>query len=81
MLGQDIRTLKDSKGKTFGMAQFAAALKPEGQLTEVKYLVPNSGVHTTPLLKASVTTRAGDLVCGVGYYPVTTYWTLENQSG
>jgi hypothetical protein len=81
LLGQDIRMLKDSNGKTFGRAQFAAAQKPEGQLTEVSYLVPNSGAHTTPLLKASFTTRAGDLMCGVGYYPVTTYWTLENQSG
>jgi hypothetical protein len=81
LLGQDIRTLKDSSGKTFGLAQFAAAQKPEGQLTEVRYMVPNSGAHTTSLLKASFTTRAGDLVCGVGYYPVTTYWILENQSG
>ena len=80
-LGQDIRTLKDSSGKTFGVAQFAAAQKPEGQLTEVSYLVPNSGAHTTPLPKVSFTTRAGDLVCGVGYYPMTTYWTFENPSG
>jgi hypothetical protein len=80
-LGQDIRTLKDSNGKTFGLAQFAAAQKSDGQLTEVSYLVPNSGAHTTPLLKASITTRAGDLVCGVSYYPITTYWTFENQSG
>src|SRR5262244_2343708 len=69
LLGQDIRTLKDSNGKAFGLAQFAAAQKPDGQLTVVSYLVPNSGAHTTPLLKASFTTRAGDLVCGVGYYP------------
>jgi hypothetical protein len=81
LFGQDIRTLKDSGGKTFGLAQFAAAQKPEGQLTEVSYLVPNSGVHTTPLPRASFTTRAGDLVCGVGYYPTTTYWTFENHSG
>src|SRR5262245_44552454 len=53
LLGQDIRTLKDPNGKTFGLAQFAAAHKSEGQLTEVSYLVPNSGAHTTPLLKAS----------------------------
>jgi hypothetical protein len=81
LLGQDIRTLKDSNGKTFGLAQFAAAQKSEGQLTEVSYLVPNSGAHTTPLLKASITTRAGDLVCGVSYYLITTYWAFENQSG
>ena len=81
LLGQDIRTLKDSNGKTFGLAQFTAAQKPEGQLTEVKYLVPNSGAHTTPLLKASFTTRVGDLVCGISYYPITTYWIFENHSG
>jgi len=81
LLGQDIRTLKDSSGKTFGLAQFAAAQRPEGQLTEVRYLVPNSGAHTTPLPRASFTTRAGDLVCGVGYYPMTTHWTFENHSG
>jgi hypothetical protein len=77
--GQDIRALKDSNGKTFGLAQYSAAQKPEGQLTEVKYLVPNSGVHTTPLPRASFTTRAGDLVCGVGYYPTTTHWSFENH--
>jgi hypothetical protein len=81
LLGQDIRTLKDPSGETFGLAQFAAAQKPEGQLTEVSYLVPNSGAHTTPLPRASFTTRAGDLVCGVGYYPITTYWIFENHSG
>src|SRR5262249_53236926 len=81
LLGQDIRSLKDSSGKAFGLAQFAAAQKPEGQLTEVSYLVPNSGAHTTPLPRASLTTRAGDLVCGVGYYPMTADWTFENHSG
>jgi hypothetical protein len=81
LLGQDIRTLKDTDGKTFGLVQFAAVKKPEGQLTQVSYLVPNSGVHTTPLLKTSFTTRAGDLMCGITYYPGATQWTLENQSG
>jgi hypothetical protein len=79
LLGHDIRTLRDSRGKAFGLEQFAAAQKPEGQLTEVSYLVPNSGVHTTPLPKVSFTTRAGDLLCGVGYYP--TLWTYENSDG
>jgi hypothetical protein len=80
LLGQDIRTLRDARGKAFGLAQFAAAQKPEGQLTEVSYLVPNSGAHTTPLPKASFTTRVGDLLCGVGYYPIT-FWTFEDSSG
>ena len=79
-IGQDIRTLKDSNGKPFGQAQFAAAQKPEGQLTEVRYLVPNSGAHTTPVPKVSFTTKAGDVVCGVEYYPIT-LWTFENAGG
>ena len=70
-IGQDIRTVKDASGKPLGQAQFAAAQKPEGQLTEVRYLVPNSGAHTTPVPKVSFTTKAGDVVCGVEYYPVT----------
>jgi len=68
LLGQDIRTLKDSTGKAFGLEQFAAAQKPEGQFTEVSYLFPRPGANTTPVPKVSFTTRAGDLVCGVGYY-------------
>ena len=80
LLGQDIRRLTDVGGQAFGLAQFAAAQKPEGQITEVSYLVPNSGAHTTPLLKASFTTRAGDLVCGVTYYPMATFWSVENPS-
>ena len=79
-IGQDIRTLKDPSGKPFGQAQFAAAQKPEGQLTEVRYLVPNSGAHTTPVPKVSFTTKAGDVVCGVEYYPIT-LWTFENAGG
>src|SRR6516162_4027536 len=35
VLGQEMRTLKDSTGKAFGAEQFAAAQKPEGQSTEV----------------------------------------------
>ena len=68
LLGQDIRTLKDSTGKAFGLEQFAAAQKPEGQFTEVSYLFPRPGANTTPVPKVSFTTRVADLVCGVGYY-------------
>ena len=68
LLGQDIRTLKDSTGKAFGLEQFAAAQKQEGQFTEVSYLFPRPGANTTPVPKVSFTTRADDLVCGVGYY-------------
>jgi hypothetical protein len=76
-LDRDIRTLKDSNGKAFGWEQFTAAQKPEGEVTEVSYLVPNSGVHTTPLPKVSVTTRVGDLICGVSYYRSPIDWAFD----
>jgi hypothetical protein len=68
ILGTDIRTLKDSTGKAFGLEQFAAAQKPEGQFTEVSYLFPRPGTDPTPVPKVSFTTRVADLMCGVGYY-------------
>jgi hypothetical protein len=68
LLDQDQRTLKDSTGKAFGVEQFAAAQKPEGQFTEVKYMFLRPGPDTKPVPKVSLVTRAGDLVCGVGYY-------------
>src|SRR3984893_13845713 len=68
ILGTDIRTLKDSAGKAFGLEQFAAAQKPEGQFTEVSYLFPRPGTDPTPVPKVSFTTRVADLMCGVGYY-------------
>jgi hypothetical protein len=68
LIGQDARTLKDSTGKAFGVEQFAAAQKPEGQITETSYMFPRPGADTTPVPKVSFTTKAGDLVCGVGYY-------------
>src|ERR1700730_3754266 len=68
LLGQDTRTLKDSTGKAFGLEQFAAAQKPEGQITEVSYMFPRPGTDTTPVPKVSFSTKVGDLICGVGYY-------------
>ena len=68
IIGQDLRTLKDSTGKSFGAEQFAAAQKPEGELTEVSYLFSKPGADPTPVAKVSFTTKIGDLVCGVGYY-------------
>ena len=79
--GQDIRTIIDLRGREFGRAQFAAAQKPEGDVTEVSYLVPNSGVHRTPLQRMSVTTRVGELVCGVSYYPSSAYWNFKQAGG
>jgi hypothetical protein len=68
LIGQDGRTLKDSTGRAFGLEQFAAAQKPEGEFTEVSYMFPKPGTDTTPVPKVSFTTKVGDLICGVGYY-------------
>ena len=68
LLGTDIRTIKDANGKMSGAEQFAAAKKPEGQFTQVSYMFPKPGADATPVPKVSFTSRAGDLVCGVGYY-------------
>ena len=38
-LGKDIRTFKDPTGKAFGAELYAAAEKPEGQITEVSYML------------------------------------------
>jgi hypothetical protein len=68
LLGVDARTFKDATGKPFGMEQYAAAQKPEGQITETSYMFAKPGADPKPVPKVSFTTRVGDLVCGVGYY-------------
>jgi signal transduction histidine kinase len=67
VLGVDARTLKDSTGKAFGLEQYAAASKPEGEITDVTYMWP-SPTSKTPVQKESFSTKVGDLICGVGYY-------------
>jgi Single Cache domain 2 len=66
--GTDVRTLKDPTGKTFGMEQYAAYQKPEGQITEISYMFPKPGTTTPEVPKVAFVTRVGDLGCGVGYY-------------
>src|SRR5262245_33768139 len=66
--GTDSRTLKDSAGKVFGPELYAAAQKPEGQITAVSYMFPRPGADQTPAAKVTFVTKAGDLGCGVGYY-------------
>src|ERR1700733_10959527 len=41
--GTDVRTLKDPTGKAFGLELYAAAQKPEGQITEVSNMFPKPG--------------------------------------
>jgi hypothetical protein len=66
--GTDLRTLKDPTGKAFGLETYAAAQKPEGQITVVDYMFPKPGTIAPPVPKVSFVTKVGDLVCGVGYY-------------
>jgi hypothetical protein len=67
-LGVDVRTLKDSTGKPYGVELYAAYQKPKGEITEVSYMLPRPGADKTPVPKVSLATRVGDLGCGVGYY-------------
>ena len=66
--GTDVRTLKDATGNAYGLAIYAAAQKPEGQITEVSYMFVRPGPDTKPVPKVSLVTRVGDIYCGVGYY-------------
>jgi Single Cache domain 2 len=68
LLGTDTRMLKDPAGKPFGQDIYAAAQKPEGEITEVSYKFPRPGPDKTPVPKITFVARAGDLGCGVGYY-------------
>jgi hypothetical protein len=68
-LGIDIRTAENSTGKAFGAEIYAAMQKPEGEITEVSYMMPKPGADDTPVAKVSLVARADDdLGCGVGYY-------------
>jgi hypothetical protein len=64
----DVRTLKDATGKVFGPDLYAAAQKPERQITEVSYMWPRASSDKTPVAKVSFVTKVGDLGFGVGYY-------------
>jgi signal transduction histidine kinase len=66
--GTDVRTLKDPTGKAYGEEIYAAAQKPEGQITEVSYAFPKPGTTAPAVPKVSFVTKVGDLGCGVGYY-------------
>jgi len=67
--GTDIRSLKDSNGNGYGPAIYAAAQKPEGEITEVpSYMFPKPGTLSPTFEKVSFVTKVGDLGCGVGYY-------------
>lgn len=63
--GSDIRTFPGS-----GQQIFAAAQKPEGEITEITYLAKKPApAEATPVKKISVVRRIGQIGCGIGYYP------------
>jgi hypothetical protein len=69
LLGTDVRALTDPTGYAYGLKLYAAAQKPEGQITAVDYEFQKAGGNNTnPVPKESFVTRVGDLGCGVGYY-------------
>ena len=46
--GTDIKTLKDATGNVNGQELYAAAQKPEGQITEVSYMFVRPGADAKP---------------------------------
>ena len=68
LLGTDVRALKDPTGKAYGLELYAAAQKPEGQVTEVSYMFTRPGADKAPVPKVTFVAKVADLGCGVGYY-------------
>jgi Single Cache domain 2 len=64
-VGQNIRDERDETGKAFGEEMFTSA--KEDVLSEISYKLPRPG-ESEPTEKHSYYTRAGNQVCGVGYY-------------
>jgi hypothetical protein len=60
VVGTDVRTMKDPAGKVFGPEPYAAALRPEGEVTEVNYMQLRPSSDKAPVAKTFVT-QAGDL--------------------
>ena len=63
--GSDIRTFPG-----VGAQLFDAGQKPEGEVTEIRYLGKRPPpAEATPVAKVSLVRRIGQIGCGVGYYP------------
>jgi hypothetical protein len=68
-LTKRLRQPSGPSGSAYGEAIYAAAKKPEGEITEVpSYMFPKPGTTTPTFPKVSFVTKVGDLGCGVGYY-------------
>jgi signal transduction histidine kinase len=64
--GKNIREIKDKDGKALGEEMMKVAT--EGKVNEVSYMWPRPGADITPVQNVSYVTKAGDQLCGVGYY-------------
>jgi hypothetical protein len=67
-IGTNACAATDVANKGFGAELCTASQKPEGEVSEVSYMMPKPGTNATPVAKTSFVTRAADLGCGVGYY-------------
>jgi signal transduction histidine kinase len=66
LMGKKIQDIVDKNGKKLGEEMMKVAA--EGKVEQVSYMWPRPGADTTPVQKVSFVTKAGDQVCGVGYY-------------
>jgi hypothetical protein len=63
--GSDIRTFPG-----VGPLIFEAGQKPEGEISEIRYLAKKPPpAEATPVRKVSLVRGIGQVACGVGYYP------------
>ena len=65
LIGQSMRDIKDPAGKAIGEEFYAVAT--EGEFNVVEYVWPRPG-ESEPSPKASYITKAGNQICGAGYY-------------
>ena len=63
--GEQLKDIKGKKGYPVGQEMMQKAT--EGEIKEVTYWWPRPG-SDTPLEKTAFYTKAGDQICGVGYY-------------
>lgn len=65
LVGKSMKDLKDKAGKPIGEEMYKDA--KEGTISEITYMWPRPG-EETPVTKVTYYTKAGDQICGVGYY-------------
>jgi signal transduction histidine kinase len=63
--GTNLKDVKDVNGFAFGQEMMKVA--EDGKISEVAYMWPKPGSET-PVPKVAFVTKAGDQICGVGYY-------------